>query len=113
MLPDADSRGPLGRLLSGARRARGLSLRYLEAPTGLTCAFLSSVETGRSRGLKLCSLVALARGYGLPLAALPVAAGNGAAPGESSPAGRLRATAHALRERAAELERIAAELEGE
>jgi transcriptional regulator with XRE-family HTH domain len=111
--PDHESRGPLGRLLLGARRARGLRLRHLEEATGLTTQFLSHVEKGRSRDVKLSSLVALARGYGLPIAALLEATGIEGAPSEAAPASKLRALAHGLRERAAELERIAAELEGE
>jgi transcriptional regulator with XRE-family HTH domain len=97
--------GRLGKLLRSVRVSRNLTLTQAAACTGLSSSVLSNLETGKTRRLSKTALAKLSKGYGLAAELL------GAAVHPDGPAD-LRSQAQRLRDRAAELERSAVELEG-
>jgi transcriptional regulator with XRE-family HTH domain len=84
----------LGPFLAARRKARGFSLRDVEASTGISNAYVSQLETGKIRGPSPANLYKLGELYGvsytvlLDLAGYPVP-GKEAAQTGSSLAARL------------------------
>jgi transcriptional regulator with XRE-family HTH domain len=96
----------LGTLLRSARASQGFTLEQMAERTHLSVTTLSNVETGKAPRPSRRSLAKLAMGYGVSADLLGAAViPDGAA--------ELRRQAQWLRERAAELERFARDLEGE
>jgi transcriptional regulator with XRE-family HTH domain len=91
----SDSLGPY---LAAARNRKGLSLRAVEAATGISNPYLSQLETGKIREPSPTNLHKLAELYGIPYATLLQLAGYpvpGVRPGKalgSSLAARLGPT---------------------
>jgi len=88
----------LGMYLAAARGRKGLSLRAVEAETGISNAYLSQLETGKIREPSPSNLHKLGEIYGVPYATLlelaghPVPGGEGRRPSESGIAARLGPT---------------------
>jgi transcriptional regulator with XRE-family HTH domain len=84
----------LGPFLQATRRGKSLSLREVEASTGISNAYLSQLETGKIREPSPANLHKLAELYGvsypmlLELAGYPVP-GRSGKPAESALAARL------------------------
>lgn len=66
----------LGPLLKATRAARGLSLREVEASTGVSNAYVSQLETGKIREPSPANLHKLAELYGLSYPLLLELAGH-------------------------------------
>jgi transcriptional regulator with XRE-family HTH domain len=60
----------LGSFLSALRRSKGLSLRAVEAETGISNAYLSQLETGKIREPSPAHLYKLSEVYGVSYAML-------------------------------------------
>lgn len=73
--PRALERTTLGEVLRAARTAKGLSLRAVEAQTGISNGYLSQLETGTVKAPSPPHLFALATTYGVDYGELFRAAG--------------------------------------
>jgi len=88
----------LGMYLASARNGKGLTLRAVEAVTGISNAYLSQLETGKIREPSPSNLHKLAELYGVPYASLlelagyPVPSGKSTRVSGSSLAARLGPT---------------------
>jgi transcriptional regulator with XRE-family HTH domain len=88
----------LGIYLAAARNRKGLSLRAVEAATGISNAYLSQLETGKIREPSPSNLHKLGELYGesyavlLELAGYPVPGGEARRPPKSDIAARLGPT---------------------
>lgn len=80
----------LGPFLKATRTERGLSLREVEAETGISNAYLSQLETGKIREPSPANLHKLSELYGLSYAMLLELAGY-PVPGSGPPASTLAA----------------------
>lgn len=74
----------LGPFLAATRKARGLSLREVEAATGVSNAYVSQLETGKIREPSPVNLHKLGELYGLSYSLLLELAGY-PVPGRDSP----------------------------
>ena len=57
----------IGELIAVARECKGLTLRQLEAATGISNALLSQIETGKVREPSWRNVVKIAKALGLKL----------------------------------------------
>ena len=73
----------LGRYLAAARSRKGLSLRAVEAATGISNAYLSQLETGKIREPSPSNLHKLGELYGVSYATLLELAGHPVPGGEA------------------------------
>lgn len=73
---EAEGKLSLGAYLKSLREARILTLRDIEARTGISNAFLSQVESGKVRQPSPISLYKLAEVYGVPYEVLMERAGH-------------------------------------
>ena len=65
----------LGRYLRAMREAKGLSLRQVEAKSGISNAFISQMESGKAKQPSPIILYKLAETYGVPYESLMELAG--------------------------------------